>query len=74
VPSVSTQGQSDSVHFDSSSASDIASHNLLLRKLSNFGLFSGYIKLFHSYLTNRQYPVLISDTLSFWYVVKSGVP
>jgi hypothetical protein len=73
VPSVSTRGQTDSVYLDLSNASDIVSHNFLLRKLANFGLSFGYVNWFHSSLTNRQSSVCISDTLSFSYVVKSGV-
>jgi hypothetical protein len=53
MPSVSSQGQTDSVHFDLSNAFDIVSHNILLRKLSNFGLSSSYVDWFHSYLINR---------------------
>jgi hypothetical protein len=74
MPSVNAQGQTDSVYFDLSNSFDIVPHNLLLRKLTNFGLSSDYVNWFHSYLTNRQSPVRISVTLSFSYVVKSGVP
>jgi hypothetical protein len=70
IPSVSTQGQTDSVYFDSSSALDIVPHNLLLRKITNFGFSSGHINWFHSYLTNRQSSVRIHGTLYFSYVVK----
>jgi sarcosine oxidase/L-pipecolate oxidase len=74
LPSVSTQGQTDSVYFDLSNAFDIIPHNILLHKLSNFGLSSSYVDWFHSYLVNRQSFVHISGTLSFSYLVKSGVP
>jgi hypothetical protein len=74
IPSVSTQGQSDSVYFDLTKAFDIVSNNILLRKLSNFGLSSSYVDWFHSYLSNRQSFVRVSGTLSFLNLVKCGVP
>jgi hypothetical protein len=54
MPSVSTQGETDSVYFDLSNAFDIVPHNILLRKLSNFRLSSSYVDRFHSCLVNRQ--------------------
>jgi hypothetical protein len=74
MPSVGTQGQTNSIYFDLNNAFDIVSHNILLRKLSNFGISSSYVDWFHSYLVNRQCFVRISGTLSFSYLVKSGVP
>jgi hypothetical protein len=74
MPSVNKQGQTDSVYFDLSNAFDIVPHNLLLRKLTNSGLSSGYVSWFHNYLTSRQLSVRVSGTLSSSYVVKSGVP
>jgi hypothetical protein len=61
----------------------LALYYLLLLKLAssfaysqatNFGLSSGYVSWFHSYLTNRQSSARIYGSLSFLYVVKSGVP
>jgi hypothetical protein len=72
--SVCTQGQIDSVYFDLSSAFDIVPHNILLHKLSNFGLSSSYVDWFHSYLDNRHSSVRISGTLSLSFLVKSVVP
>jgi hypothetical protein len=72
MPSVSTQGQTDSVYFYLSNAFDIVPHNILLRKLSNFRLSSSYVDWFHSYLVKRPF-VRASGTLSFSYLVKSGV-
>jgi hypothetical protein len=48
--------------------------NIILHKLSNFGLSSSYVDWFHSYLHNRHPSVRISGTLSFPFLVKSGVP
>jgi hypothetical protein len=49
-------------------------HNILLRKLSNFGLSSSHVDWFHSYVFNRQSFVRISGTVSFPYLVKCRVP
>jgi hypothetical protein len=38
IPSVSSQGQTDSVYFDLTKAFDIVLHNILLRKLSNWSI------------------------------------
>jgi hypothetical protein len=54
MPSLSTQGQTDSVYLDLTKAFNIVPYNILLRKLSNFGLFSSYVDWFHSYLFNGQ--------------------
>jgi lipoprotein signal peptidase len=74
MPSVNTQGQTDSVYFDLSNTFDIVPHNLLLRKVTNSGLSYGYVNWFHSNLAKIQSSVRISGSLSSSYVVKSGVP
>jgi hypothetical protein len=74
MPSVSTQEQTDSVYFNLCNAFDIVPHNILFRKHSNFGLYSSYVDWFQSYIFNRQSFVRISGTLSFSYLIKSGVP
>jgi hypothetical protein len=38
IPSVSSQGQTNSVYFELTKAFDVAPHNIILRKHSNFGL------------------------------------
>ena len=53
TPLVSSQRQVDAIYFDFSSAFDLVSHNLLLNKLSSFGLSSAYVSWFCSYLTDR---------------------
>jgi hypothetical protein len=74
MPSVCTQGKIDSAYFDLSSAFDIVPNNVLLHRLSNFGLSSSNVDWFHSYLDNRHSSIRISGMLSFSFVVKSGVP
>jgi hypothetical protein len=69
-----TQRQTDSVYFDLSCAFNIIPHNILLHKLSNIGFSSSYVDWFYSYLDNRHSSVRISGTLSFSFLVKSGVP
>jgi hypothetical protein len=54
TPLVRSQSQVDSIYFDFSNAYDILPHALLLHKLNNYGLSSGYIKWFHCYLTSRE--------------------
>jgi hypothetical protein len=49
-----SHGQIDSIYFDFSNAFDIFPRELFHHKLSNYGLYSGYINWFFSYLTNRQ--------------------
>jgi hypothetical protein len=46
---------------------------LLLRKFNNYGLSSGYLNRFLSYLTNRQSRVPYSAILSSHFVVQTGV-
>jgi hypothetical protein len=43
IPSVSTLGQTDSVYFDLTKVFDIVTHNILLRKLSDFELPSSCV-------------------------------
>jgi sarcosine oxidase/L-pipecolate oxidase len=68
MPTVCTRGQIDSVYFDT------VPHNILLHKLSNFGLSSSYVDWFRSCLDNRYFSVRISGTLSFSFTVKSVAP
>jgi hypothetical protein len=55
--SVWSQGQTDCFNF--SNAFDILPHALLHRRISYYGLSSGYVNWFLSYLTNRQYVYVI---------------
>jgi hypothetical protein len=60
--------------FDLSSAFDLVPHNILLHKLSNFGLSSSYVDWFLSYLDNRRSSVCISVTLSFSFLESLECP
>jgi hypothetical protein len=74
APLAGSQRQADAIYFDLSSAFDLVNHSLLLHKLSAFGLSSGYINWFRSYLSNRTSQVRVSGALSAPFVVLSGVP
>jgi hypothetical protein len=62
--------QTDLVCSDLSNALDIVSNNLLLRILRYFGLSSGYVNCFHSYLTNR---CVLSGLVGFLHFVPCEV-
>ena len=74
APLVHSQRQVDSIYFDFSNAFDLVSHEMLLRKLSDFGLSAGYVSWFRSYLTSRTSSVRYCGALSTSYAVLSGVP
>lgn len=61
-------GTNPLIYFDLRNASDTVPHNVLLHELSNPAA-----NCFHSCLSNRWSSVRISVTLSFSYLVKSGV-
>ena len=73
-PLVCSQGQSDSIYFDFTNAFDILPPALLLRKLDNYGLSSGYINWLSSYLTNRVSRVRFSGQFSSTFIARSGGP
>ena len=64
IPLVHSQHHVDAFFFffffKKSNALDLAPHSLLLRKLDDFGLSCAYITWFHSYLTYRLSPCLLS--------------
>ena len=49
-------------------------HDGLLYKLENFGISGNLLKLFHSYLNNRQQGVVLNGQYSKWAPILAGVP
>jgi hypothetical protein len=74
APLVYSQRQVDSIYFDFSNVFDLLSLEMLLRKLSVFGLSAGYVSWFRSCLTSRTSSVRYCGALSSSYEVLSGVP
>ena len=62
------------VLIDLSKAFDCLPHDLLLAKLSAYGLGNDILKLMHSYLSNRKHRVRIGSHLSSWLDIFLGVP
>ena len=62
------------VGLDLSKAFDIVPHNLLLAKLSAYGLDASSINLLNNYLSGRYQRVALSDNVSEWKQVFNGVP
>ena len=52
--------------MDLSKAFDCLPHNILLEKLSAYGLSSNSVKLFSSYLSNRKQQIKIGNIVSSW--------
>ena len=57
-----------------SKASDKVWHDCLLYKLESFEIFGNLLKLFHSYLDNRQQRVVLNGQYSTWAPVLASVP
>jgi hypothetical protein len=69
TPVVRGQRQADAVYFDLSDDFDLVPNNLLLHKLSSFGLSDDYVGWFCNYLTNRQSRIRVSVTLSLLFQI-----
>jgi hypothetical protein len=75
---VSSQGQSAFIRIDLSAASGLVLHSLPLNKLRNYGLSTGYVNGFCSYLAVSQpsfikYPFKnIFEILHNWQLLKKG--
>ena len=52
--------------MDLSKAFDCLPHNILLEKLSAYGLSLKSVKLFSSYLSNRKQQIKIGNIVSSW--------
>lgn len=66
--------QVDSIYLDFSKAFDSVNHDILIRKLFNFGVRGSILSWLKSYLINREYQVRIKGNLSNVYYSNSGVP
>lgn len=66
--------QVDVVYTDYSKCFDRIDHQLLLRKLQLIGIRGDLLRWFRSYLDNRTQAVVISNYISSWVTIPSGVP
>ena len=60
--------------IDLKKAFDTIDHNIILKKLGNYGVESNSLKWFESYLTNRTQKYRVNDHLSSSNPVSCGVP
>ena len=65
---------SAAITIDLSKAFDSINHNLLLAKLSAYGVTDDVLQLVRYYLTDRKQHVKINGNLSNWQIVKCGLP
>ena len=69
-PSLEVRGN----FLDISKAFDKVWHDGLLYKLESFGISGNLLKLFNSYLNNRQQRVVVNGQYSKWAPILAGVP
>ena len=62
------------VLMDLSKAFDCLPHNILLDKLSAYGVSSQSVSLLKSYLSNRKQQIKVNSVLSDWADIQKGVP
>jgi len=67
-------GQTDVIYLDLAKAFDSVSHELLLHKLTSFGMNSNLLRWLKTYLSGRQQRVVVDGEHSEWLPVLSGVP
>jgi hypothetical protein len=60
--------------MDLSKAFDCLSHDILICKLSAYGLSDNATKLLLSYLSNRKQQIKIGNIVSTWANIQKGVP
>ena len=60
--------------MDLSKAFDCLPHDILLDKLSAYGMFTDFVSLLESYLSNRKQQIKINGILSSWSDILKGVP
>lgn len=66
--------QTDVIYTDYSKAFDRVDHKLLLLKLQLAGIRGDLLRWFSSYIDNRSQAVVVSNFISDWNKVPSGVP
>ena len=62
------------VLMDLSKAFDCLPHDILLSKLSAYGLRNESVQLLNSYLSGRKQQIKLNNIASSWSVIKKGVP
>ena len=62
------------VLMDLSKAFDCLPHNILLDKLSAYGVSSQSVSLLKSYFSNRKQQIKVNSVLSDWADIQKGVP
>lgn len=72
--SIDKQTQTDVIYTDFSKAFDKLDHNILIKRLIEFGLSLPLISLFKSYLLHRRQYVSFCGIKSTEYLASSGVP
>jgi hypothetical protein len=60
--------------MDLSKAFDVVPHGLLIAKLNAYGCDNDFIRLMHSYLTDRRQRTKIGNVRSDWKMLRKGVP
>jgi hypothetical protein len=74
LPSMGSEEITAAIFLDFSKAFDTVEHELLLQKLSRYGVRGNVLKLLQSYLTNRGHCVGINDCTSSTLQLRVGVP
>src|SRR5688572_29990758 len=62
------------IFLDLSKAFDTVDHNILIKKLENYGVRGIPLSWFKDYLTHRQQQVKCNGTISRFKLIKFGVP
>ena len=66
--------QTDVIFLNFTKPFDSVDHNILLTKLSRYGISGNLYSWFSSYLRGRKQRVFVEDIASEWSLVTSGVP